>query len=379
MSVAYTGIGWNRNKRRYDAVSAGGIIAFIALFIAVSVLVTPSGQRPSEPILIIRALGVCAIVLLHIVLAIGPACRLDRRLLPLLYNRRHLGVMMFLVALGHSLLSTVWYHGFGNVNPALSLLSSNTRLDSLREFPFELLGLAGLMWLALMAATSHDFWLKNLTPRVWKNLHMGVYVAYVLLIGHIALGVMQSERSVLIPVLLAIGVLGLTSLHVAAALRERSRDRVRFAGPPVAARVTSDDQWCDVGPVEAIPEDRAVTVCLKHDQGNGRAERVAVYRYDGKISAIGNVCRHQGGPLGEGKVVGGCVTCPWHGYQYQPTDGCAPPPFDDRVPTYRVRITRGRVEIDPRALPAGTPVPPADIQPASTTVPEHADTIGGRA
>lgn len=202
MSVSYTGIGWNRNKRVYDAVVAGGVAVFVLVFVAASVLLSPEGQRPSEPILVIRALGVCAIVMLHIVLAIGPACRLDRRLLPLLYNRRHLGVMMFLVALGHGLLSTVWYHGFGNINPGLSLLSSNTRLDSLRAFPFELLGITSLVWLGLMAATSHDFWLKNLSPRLWKNLHMGVYVAYVLLVGHVALGVMQSERSPLIPALL---------------------------------------------------------------------------------------------------------------------------------------------------------------------------------
>lgn len=363
MSVSYTGIGWNRNKRIYDATVAGGIVAFVAVFVVVSLLASPEGQRPSEPILIIRALGVCAIVMLHIVLAIGPACRLDRRLLPLLYNRRHLGVMMFMVALGHGVLSTVWYHGFGNVNPALSLLSSNTRLDSLREFPFELLGIAALVWLGLMAATSHDFWLKNLTPRVWKNLHMGVYVAYVLLIGHVALGVMQSESNPVIPGLLAIGVVGLTGVHVAAAWRELARDHVRRSARVVkgAAPGEVDANWLDVCPVDDLPIDRAITVCLHEGQGDRQPERVAIFRHGDAISAIGNVCRHQGGPLGEGKIIDGCVTCPWHGYQYRPGDGCAPPPFDDKVPTYRVRLSRGRVEIESTPLPPGTAVPPAMI------------------
>jgi len=36
--------------------------------------------------------------LLHIILSIGPLCRLDSRFLPLLYNRRHLGVTMFLLS-----------------------------------------------------------------------------------------------------------------------------------------------------------------------------------------------------------------------------------------------------------------------------------------
>jgi nitrite reductase/ring-hydroxylating ferredoxin subunit/DMSO/TMAO reductase YedYZ heme-binding membrane subunit len=347
----------------YDAVVAGGVSVFVMVFVAASVLLSPEGQRPSGPIVIIRALGVCAIVMLHIALAIGPACRLDRRLLPLLYNRRHLGVMMFLVALGHGLVSTVWYHGFGNINPGLSLLSSNTRLDSLREFPFEVLGIAALLWLGLMAATSHDFWLKNLSPRVWKNLHMGVYVAYVLLIGHVALGVMQSERSPVIPVLLGLGVTSLTCLHLAAARREVVRDRVR-RGPAADGSTASSEggsAWVDVAAVDDLPPDRAVTVCLNRGQGDGRSERVAVYRHGDAVSAIGNVCRHQGGPLGEGRVIDGCVTCPWHGYQYRPGDGCAPPPFDDRVPTYRVRITRGRVEIEDRPLPPGTAVPPAMV------------------
>src|SRR5439155_9683471 len=123
-----------------------------------------------------RALGTCAIVMLHVVLWIGPLARMDRRLLPLLYNRRHLGVATFLVALGHAALSLLYYHGFGNVNPLLSLLTANTSYSSLSRFPFEILGLAALVILFLMAATSHDFWLKNLSPRAWKCLHSRCYL-----------------------------------------------------------------------------------------------------------------------------------------------------------------------------------------------------------
>ena len=42
-----------------------------------------------------------------------------------------------------------------------------------------------------MAATSHDFWLLMLTPRSWKALHMAVYVAYALVVMHVALGYLQ--------------------------------------------------------------------------------------------------------------------------------------------------------------------------------------------
>ena len=57
-----------------------------------------------------------------------------------------------------------------------------------------------------------------------------------------------------------------------------------------------------------------------------------------------------GGPLGEGRIIDGCVTCPWHGYQYRPEDGAAPAPFTERVPTFRLRLVGGRILLDPRPL-----------------------------
>jgi len=66
---------------------------------------------------------------------------------------------------------------------------------------------------------------------------------------------------------------------------------------------------------------------------------------------------------GEGKIVGGCVVCPWHGYEYRPDTGASPPPFVEAVPTFRVRVIDGRVQVDPRPLPPGTRVEPARIAP----------------
>jgi nitrite reductase/ring-hydroxylating ferredoxin subunit len=84
-------------------------------------------------------------------------------------------------------------------------------------------------------------------------------------------------------------------------------------------------------------------------------ERIAVFRDGAQIGALTNVCAHQEGPLGEGRIIDGCVTCPWHGYQYRLVDGCAPPPFTEKLVTYRVRISDGVVEVNERPLPPGTP------------------------
>lgn len=347
MSVAYRMVQWNPHKRRYDLAVVAGVLLYLAGFMAVSSLVWPGEQALSPPILLIRATGTCAALMLHIVLAIGPLARLDRRFLPLLYNRRHLGVATFLVALVHGVLVLGWYHGFGVVHPVESLFTSNTQYRSISAFPFETLGVAALLILFLMAATSHDFWLKNLSPAAWKRLHMAVYAAWGLVIAHVALGVMQTERSGVYPAVLLIAAATVAGLHLAAGLRSWRKDVAETATP---------GEWLDAGPVEAIPDRRAVSLQLP---GGGA---VAVFRHGTKLSAIAGRCVHQGGPLAEGKIVDGCVTCPWHGYQYRPEDGCSPPPYTEKLATHRVRLRAGRVEVESSAQMPGTPVEPAVIE-----------------
>lgn len=347
MSIGYKAVQWSRPKRVYDAIAAGAVVAFIGVFVGVSKVAWRGEHAIGDEVLVLRATGACAIVLLHLILCIGPLARFEPRLLPVLFNRRHLGVMTFLVALVHGVVATGYYHGFGVLNPLVSLLTSNTALGSLRAFPYQLLGLGALAILFLLAATSHDFWLKNLGAAWWKRLHMLVYVAYALLVGHVALGALQNDRGVAGPGLMLAGVLVVAGLHLGAGVREARRDR---------GRTTEDGEWVDVGPALEIPEDRARTVCTKG------GERIAVFRHKGAISAVTNVCAHQGGPLGEGKVIDGCITCPWHGWQYRPGDGCSPPPFKEKIATYRVRIVAGRAQVNAAALPPGTATEPAHLE-----------------
>lgn len=354
MSVSYRAVNWNRHKLVYDLAIGLSIVVFIGAFVVGGKLAWQGDHAIGDEILIMRALGVCAIVMLHVILCIGPLARLDRRAAPLLYNRRHLGVCMFLVSLAHAGLAILYYGGFGNTNPASALLGRNTSFSSVSGFPFEWLGAIALVILFLMASTSHDFWLKNLSPRVWKRLHMLVYVAYALLVGHVLLGVMQSEASPVYPVMLGAGVLLVGGLHVTAGWREWRR-----------AGAASDDEWIDVCHVADIPPDRAKRACL----ADGR--RVAVFRHDGGISAMSDVCAHQGGPLSEGKVIDGCVTCPWHGYQYVPASGSSPPPFTEKIPTYEVRIEGTRVMLKTEAFAPGTPVTPAPIPDTSIAETDH--------
>lgn len=421
MSVRYTWVQWNKHKRVYDAVLLLGVMAFIAVYIATSILTTPAGQSTSELILAIRATGSCAIVMLHLILAIGPLARLfPNRFAPLLYNRRHFGVTMFFVGLIHGALVLLWYGSFGKVDPITAMFTMNPRYGSFVGFPFEVFGIVALTILFFMAATSHDFWLKNLSPRWWKTLHMGVYVAYVSLVMHVVLGTIQAERSLVYPMLIGGGAAVLASLHVMAGLHEvedeipswihkltdyavtiatpfsilllvsmsvsdwlslSSGNQIIFAAiggvvflayrllfgkknakPDPSVVVAPEKGWLDVASVDEIPADRAKVVKIKG------CDRVAVFRHGEqgeKLSAVASVCAHQGGPLGEGKVVDGCITCPWHGYQYLPETGQSPPPYTEKIPTYELRIEGERVMLNPEPLVPGTPVEPVLISEVS--------------
>jgi len=346
MSHQYQAIGWNRQKRVYDVVVLIGVTLYIALFIGFGALLFAYATAET---LIIRAAGSVAFLLLHVVLCIGPLCRLDSRFLPLLYNRRHLGVVTFLLGAVHGIFAIIQFHSLGDKDPLVSLLTSNQNFESLPDFPFQQLGFLALVILFVMAATSHDFWLRNLTPPIWKTLHMLVYVAYALLIGHVTLGLLQSETSPVLAVATGAGFVSVLSLHLAAGSREREVDRRKLN--------QVGKGFVDACSVESIPEKCAVVVSVS-------GERVAIFKFDGKISAISNVCRHQNGPLGEGKIIDGCVTCPWHGYQYLPETGASPPPFTEKISTFYTQIVNGRVWIDPKPNPPGTRVEPSRIPEA---------------
>jgi len=353
MTHAFRAVQWNRVKLVYDAAVFGGIALYLATFLLAGAWLWPAAHPVTWEIQRIRAVGSCAFLMLTIILAIGPLARLDPRFLPLLYNRRHFGVMTFVVAATHACLVVTWYHAEGRLPALVSLLVGNLHYGSFIDFPFETLGIAGLVVLFVMAATSHDYWLKFLTPPVWKGLHMAVYGAYGLLVMHVALGVMQTERSPLVPLLLGGAFAAVAVLHLAV-------DRVA----PLGDRVP-EEGWIAVGPPLAIPDGGARIVAPPG------GERIAVFRDGMRIVGLTNVCAHQNGPLGEGRILDGCVTCPWHGFQYRLEDGRSPPPFTEKIATHRVRLRGGIVEVEARPLPPGTATAPARLAAADRVGENH--------
>jgi nitrite reductase/ring-hydroxylating ferredoxin subunit/uncharacterized membrane protein len=72
------------------------------------------------------------------------------------------------------------------------------------------------------------------------------------------------------------------------------------------------------------------------------------------LFALADRCSHRGGPLSEGRVVGDCIVCPWHGSRFSLETGAVQVgPASVAQPTYEVRFSGDSVEIrrpEPRAL-----------------------------
>lgn len=346
MSVKYIPVQWNRNKWIYDGVMLAAVVTFLYVFINLTPDIL-SHERPVNPqIHNARAFGACAFLMLTVILCIGPLARLDTRFLPLLYNRRHFGVITLFVALTHAGYIVNWYFAFSRSDKYEAVFFANTSFGQLSGFPFELLGVFALFVLLILAVTSHDFWLKFLTPPVWKGLHYLIYPAYLAVVGHVSLGILQDQQNHTVTVIFVGGALHVGVLHMLAALKERRRDAQIMA--PAAAWV----EVCDLSDMR----DGFAKIKLLAD-----GARVAVFLNDGKLSAISNACAHQNGPLGEGRIIDCLVTCPWHGFQYDVTSGRSPAPFTEKVPTYNLRLTGTRVEVDAVANPPGTFVEPVPV------------------
>lgn len=105
------------------------------------------------------------------------------------------------------------------------------------------------------------------------------------------------------------------------------------------AWLAGPEQWTPVLP-EAELGDRAT----RKVEVAGRA--VLLYREGARVFAMENSCTHAGGPLDEGQVEDGVVTCPWHGSQFRLSDGavCRGPATYPQL-RLQARVSKDQVEI----------------------------------
>lgn len=73
---------------------------------------------------------------------------------------------------------------------------------------------------------------------------------------------------------------------------------------------------------------------------------IVVFNIAGKLFAIGDICTHDDGPLGDGELDGHQIICPRHGARFDVRNGkvLSLPAVVD-IPTYPVRITEDDIEV----------------------------------
>jgi nitrite reductase/ring-hydroxylating ferredoxin subunit/uncharacterized membrane protein len=106
-----------------------------------------------------------------------------------------------------------------------------------------------------------------------------------------------------------------------------------------APRQNLPENW-----IAALPEAELTEGEMRNVDVEGTA--VLLARHEGKIYALANRCAHLGGPLDEGEMKDGCVTCPWHGSTYRLDDGSVETgPTVYPQPVFEIRIRDGMIEL----------------------------------
>jgi nitrite reductase/ring-hydroxylating ferredoxin subunit len=122
----------------------------------------------------------------------------------------------------------------------------------------------------------------------------------------------------------------------------KSSNGLNAAGLPNAM---SADGYRAVAKSEAVKEGGAGTF------GHPSGRVAAVFRKDGKLYCIDNECRHEDGPVGEGKIEGCKVQCPYHDWEYDFTTGICTAYPENRLETYSVREKDGFIWLGPQLTP----------------------------
>ena len=97
----------------------------------------------------------------------------------------------------------------------------------------------------------------------------------------------------------------------------------------------------------------------------------ALFRIDGQVHAIDGLCPHEGGPLAEGTLSKGVVTCPWHGWTFDACTGCSLDPAGNDVAHYPTLVEEGDLYLKPKTAAATV------AQPAGGSVPAPAGSSSG--
>lgn len=101
----------------------------------------------------------------------------------------------------------------------------------------------------------------------------------------------------------------------------------------------SKAEFLEIAPASELPNGERLFV----DLGD---KPIVIFNLAGQFFAIGDVCSHDDGPLGDGMIEGFNVVCPRHGGEFDVRSGQAvqmPAVVD--IPAYPVRVVDGMIQV----------------------------------
>ena len=106
----------------------------------------------------------------------------------------------------------------------------------------------------------------------------------------------------------------------------------------------SQVSFLDIAPAGELPEGESLFIEVE-----GRS--IVIFNLAGKFYAIGDVCSHDNGPVGDGEIEENEIICPRHGARFDIRTGKATSlPAVVDIPSYPVRVMGDMIEI---GLPNG--------------------------
>lgn len=96
-------------------------------------------------------------------------------------------------------------------------------------------------------------------------------------------------------------------------------------------------EYVMVAQLADIPDDEGICVAVG-------SEKIALFKHNGTVYALNNICPHQGAPLHEGFFDDGVVTCPLHAWDFDVVTGKVRGGTES-AQTYPVRVAGESVEV----------------------------------
>jgi 3-phenylpropionate/trans-cinnamate dioxygenase ferredoxin component len=98
-------------------------------------------------------------------------------------------------------------------------------------------------------------------------------------------------------------------------------------------------EFLEIAPADQLPEGERLYIEVGGKQ-------IVIFNLAGKLFAIGDVCSHDNGPVGDGEIEENEIICPRHGGRFDIRSGKATSlPAVVDIPAYPVRVVEGMIEI----------------------------------